>query len=685
RHDHFFELGGHSLLVMRLIAQVREQLGVELSLNEVFAQPELSALAKVLSRAARSTRPDIMPVSREQALPLSFAQQRLWFLAQLDNASAAYHIPTGLRLRGALDTAALGRALDRIVARHEALRTTFVQGQEVEQRIAPADIGFALQRHDLSAHPDAEAELSRMAGQEARQVFDLSRGPLARGRLVRMGDADHVLLVTLHHIVSDGWSADVLTRELGVLYAAFSQGQDDPLPALPVQYADYAVWQRRWLSGEVLSRQERYWQDTLAGAPALLTLPTDRPRPAQQDHSGHAVGIAFDEALTEGLKALSQRHGATLFMTVMAAWAALLSRMSGQDDIVVGTPTANRMHAEVEDLIGLFVNTLAVRVEVSTELTVEALLQRVKAQTLGAQAHQDLPFEQVVEVVRPLRSLSHSPVFQAMLSWQNSETGGMELSELSLQGLGVSSRTAKFDVLLDMALIDGRLFGSLEYATALFDQATMERYLGYLECILRAMVADEQALVAQIPLLEDAERQHLLEAFNATAVDYPQGLTLHGLFEARVTTCPDAVAVVFEAQQLSYAQLNQRANQIAHRLLALGIRPDDRVAICMDRSVEMVAALLGILKSGAAYVPLDPDYPADRLAYMLENSAPAVVLIQRALQASLPATAARVMVLEDEDFATQPTSNPQVADLHASHLAYVIYTSGSTGLPKGVM
>ncbi|WP_144931527.1 MULTISPECIES: non-ribosomal peptide synthase/polyketide synthase, partial [unclassified Pseudomonas] len=535
RHDHFFELGGHSLLVMRLIAQVREQLGVELSLNEVFAQPELSALAQVLARAARSARPDIVPVSREQALPLSFAQQRLWFLAQLDNASAAYHIPTGLRLRGALDTAALGRALDRIVARHEALRTTFVQGQEVEQRIAPADIGFALKRHDLSAHPDAEAELSRMAGEEAQQAFDLSRGPLARGRLVRMGDADHALLVTLHHIVSDGWSADVLTRELGVLYAAFSQGQDDPLPALPVQYADYAIWQRRWLTGEVLSRQERYWQDTLAGAPALLTLPTDRPRPAQQDHSGHAVGIAFDEALTEGLKALSQRHGATLFMTVMAAWAALLSRMSGQDDVVIGTPTANRMQAEVEDLIGLFVNTLAVRVEVSSELTVETLLQRVKAQTLGAQAHQDLPFEQVVEVVRPLRSLSHSPVFQAMLSWQNNETGGMELSELSLQGLGVTSRTAKFDVLLDMALIDGRLFGSLEYATALFDQATMERYLGYLECILRAMVADEQALVAQIPLLQDAERQHLLEAFNATAVDYPQGLTLHGLFEARVT------------------------------------------------------------------------------------------------------------------------------------------------------
>ncbi|WP_449301162.1 amino acid adenylation domain-containing protein [Pseudomonas citri] len=685
RHDHFFELGGHSLLVMRLIAQVRERLGVELSLGEVFAQPQLSALAQGLSQAARSTRPDIVPVSREQALPLSFAQQRLWFLAQLDSASAAYHIPTGLRLRGALDTQALNRALDRIVARHEALRTTFVQGQEVEQRIAAPDVGFALRSLDLSGHPDAEAELARMADEEARQAFDLARGPLARGRLVRMGDADHVLLVTLHHIVSDGWSADVLTRELGVLYAAFSQGQDDPLPALPVQYTDYAVWQRRWLTGEVLSSQERYWQETLAGAPALLTLPTDRPRPAQQDHRGHAVGIAFDETLTEGLKALSQRHGATLFMTVMAAWATVLSRMSGQDDVVIGTPTANRMQAEVEDLIGLFVNTLAVRVDVSVELTVQALLQRVKAQTLGAQAHQDLPFEQVVEVVRPLRSLSHSPVFQAMLSWQNSETGGQELADLSLQGLGVTSRTAKFDVLLDMALIDDRLFGSLEYATALFDQTTMERYLGYLECVLRAMVADEQAVVAHILLLGDDERRHQLESFNATTVDYPQGLTVHGLFEAQVMASPDAVAVVFDEQHLSYAQLNQRANRIAHRLLALGIRPDDRVAVCVDRSVEMVVALLGILKSGAAYVPLDPDYPAERLAYMLENSAPTVVLTQGALSASLPATEARVIVLDEEDFSTQPTGNPRVQGLRADHLAYVIYTSGSTGLPKGVM
>ncbi|WP_123417576.1 non-ribosomal peptide synthase/polyketide synthase, partial [Pseudomonas brassicacearum] len=678
RHDHFFELGGHSLLVMRLIAQVREQLGVELNLRDVFAQPQLSVLAQVLSQAARSTRPGIVPVSREQALPLSFAQQRLWFLAQLDGASAAYHIPTGLRLRGALDTSALKRALDRIVARHEALRTTFVQaqGQEVEQRIAPVDVGFALQLQALAGRADAETELQALAEEEARQAFDLAQGPLVRGRLVRMADDDHVLLVTLHHIVSDGWSADLLTHELGVLYEAFRQGQDDPLPPLPIQYADYALWQRGWLTGEVLDKQERFWRQTLADAPALLTLPSDRPRPAQQDHAGAAVGIVLDETLTQGLKALSQRHGATLFMTVMAAWATVLSRLSGQHDVVIGTPVANRMQAEVEGLIGLFVNTLALRVDVADELTVQALLQQVKVRTLDAQAHQDLPFEQVVEVVRPLRSLSHSPVFQAMLSWQNNEATGLELGDMSLQGLGVTSRTAKFDVLLDMALIDGRLFGALEYATALFDQTTMERYLGYLECVLRAMVADEQALVAQIPLLGDSERQSLLDGFNATAVDYPQGLTLHGLFEVRVDMCPDAVAVVSDEAQLSYVQLNRRANQVAHRLIALGIRPDDRVAICVERGVDMVAGLLGILKAGAAYVPLDPDYPLERLAYMLENSAPMVVLTQRALQASLPSTAARVMLLDaadEEGFSIQPTDNPQVEGLHAHHLAYVIY------------
>nr|WP_318654561.1 non-ribosomal peptide synthetase [Pseudomonas sp. MWU13-2100] len=692
RHDHFFELGGHSLLAMRLISQVRQRLGVELSLADIFAQPELAALAQVLARAAGSSQPPIVPVSRDQALPLSFAQQRLWFLAQLEGGSSAYHIPAGLRLRGALDRIALKRALDRIVARHESLRTTFVQlqGQDAEQRIAPADIGFSLQLHVLAGQTEAEEELLSIAAAEARERFDLVRGPLVRGRLVRMADDDHVLLVTLHHIISDGWSAGVLTRELGVLYEAFRQGAEDPLPALPVQYADYALWQRNWLSGDVLQQQGQYWQQALAGAPVLLALPSDRPRPAQQDYSGHMLGLALDADLTRGLKALSQRQGSTLFMTVMAAWAAVLSRLSGQDDVVIGTPAANRLRAEVEDLIGFFVNTLAVRVEVPAGLSVEALLQQVKRQTLAAQANQDLPFEQVVEVVRPQRSLSHSPIFQAMLSWQNTENVDLALGDMTLQGLGVTSRTAKFDVLLDMTEVGDRLFGTLEYATALFDEATMQRCLGYLEAMLRGMAADERALVAQIPLLDKEQRGQLLEGFNHTAVDYPRNLTLHGLFEARVAGSGDSVAVVDEKGSLTYDALNRQANRIAHRLIGLGIGPDDRVAICVDRSLEMVAGLLGILKAGAAYVPLDPDYPIDRLTYMLENCAPAVVLTQEALRAVLPPSDVPVLLLDPEHaggegFLSQPDTNPQRSEVRPEHLAYVIYTSGSTGQPKGVM
>nr|WP_256261391.1 non-ribosomal peptide synthetase [Pseudomonas gingeri] len=692
RHDRFFELGGHSLLAMRLVSQVRQRLGVELSLAQIFAQPELSALAQVLAEAVGSSQPPIVPVSREQALPLSFAQQRLWFLAQLDAGSSAYHIPAGLRLRGSLDRIALKRALDRIVARHESLRTTFVQlqGQDAEQRIAPADIGFNLQLQVLDGQAEVEEALLLIAAEESRERFDLLNGPLVRGRLIRMADDDHVLLVTLHHIIADGWSAGVLTRELGMLYEAFRLGTEDPLPALPVQYADYAVWQRGWLSGDVLQQQGDYWQKALAGAPVLLTLPSDRPRPTQQDYSGHRLGLALDADLTRDLKALSQRQGTTLFMTVMAAWAAVLSRLSGQDDVVIGTPTANRLRAEVEGLIGCFVNTLAVRVDLSAPLSVEDLLQQVKRQTLAAQANQDLPFEQVVEVLRPQRSLSHSPIFQAMLSWQNNENVDLALGDMTLQGLEVASRGAKFDVLLDMAEVGDGLFGSLEYATALFDESTMQRCLGYLEAMLRGMAADERALVAEIPLLDEEQRQHLLEGFNDTAVDYPQDLTLHGLFEARVATDGDKVAVVDEKGCLTYDALNRQANRIAHRLIGLGIGPDDRVAICVDRSLEMVAGLMGILKAGAAYVPLDPDYPIDRLTYMLENCAPAVVLTQEALRVVLPVSAVPVLLLdpehaEREGFLAQPDTNPLRAEVRPEHLAYVIYTSGSTGQPKGVM
>ncbi|MEN4957725.1 syringomycin E biosynthesis non-ribosomal peptide synthetase SyrE, partial [Pseudomonas syringae] len=689
RHDQFFELGGHSLLAMRLISQVRHQLGVELGLAALFAHPELSALAVAIAQAGRSKLPDIVPVARDQAWPLSFGQQRLWFLAQMEGASAAYHIPAGLSLHGNLNLKALQRALERIVARHEGLRTTFMQGDDGQpvQRISPADTGFNLQMHDLQGLADAEEKLQALASEESLQSFDLQQGPLIRGRLIRMAEDHHVLLLTLHHIVSDGWSVDVLTRELSALYAAFSQDQDDPLAPLELQYLDYAVWQRRWLSGDVLQQQSNFWQQTLADAPALLMLPTDRARPALQDYAGAALPVVFDKDLTRGLKALSQRRGSTLFMTVMAAWAGLLGRLAGQDDVVIGTPVANRTRSEVEGLVGLFVNTLAIRVDLSDKPTAETLLARVKQQTLDAQAHQDLPFEQVVEVINPLRSLSHSPIFQAMLSWENNEASDLTLGDMTLKSIELAADTAQFDLTLDMAEVDEQLVGTLEYATALFDESTMRRYLGYFQRVLEAMVADDQQVLEHVALLGADEREHLLAGLNATEAPFPQDRTIHQLFEERVQAQPDAIAVAFGAQRLSYAELNRQANRVAHHLISLGIKPDDRVAICVERGVEMLIGVLGVLKAGAAYVPLDPAYPAERLAYMIEDSTPSALLAQRDVQAHLP-TLDLPLVLLDEDQRTtlsERGDNPVVETLGAHNLAYVIYTSGSTGVPKGVM
>jgi amino acid adenylation domain-containing protein len=509
-----------------------------------------------------------------------------------------------------------------------------------------------------------------------------------------MAADDNVLLLTMHHIVSDGWSAGVLFRELAALYGAFARGEPDPLPPLPVQYADYAAWHRRWVEGPVLEAQAEYWTRTLAGVPELLELPTDHARPAKQDFAGARVNVELDEALTGALWTLSQRHGTTLFMTLLAGWAAVLARLSGQDDVVIGTPSANRGRSEIEGLIGFFVNTLPVRVDLSGAPSVAEALGRVKARALEAQQNQDIPFEQVVELVQPARSLAHTPLFQVMFAWQNALEGSPELPGLALDALDPAGSggsppqvSAKFDLTLTLREDDGRIEGVVEYATALFERETVERYAGYLRRVLEEMVADDVKPLEGLDLLSAAERRTVVEEWNETDAAFPAGACVHELFEAQVERTPGAVAVRFEEEALTYAELNARANRLAHHLRGLGVGPDARVGVCVERGPEMVVSVLAVLKAGGAYLPLDPAYPADRLRYMLEDSAPAALVTQSSLAGTFAGLDIPVVQLDASApaWAQGPETNPACAGLTPDHLAYVIYTSGSTGRPKGVM
>ncbi|OKP02419.1 Amino acid adenylation [Xenorhabdus eapokensis] len=690
RHDHFFELGGHSLLAVQLVAHVHQKLARDLSLQQLFDQPILLHLAQTLTGASTTAQIVIPVADRSQPLPLSFAQQRLWFLGQLDPAaSLAYHIPVALRLTGPLNRHALTHAFDHLIARHESLRTRFVLvcGQPCQQ-IDSADSGFALTYQDLRALT-SEARINRIAeltALEAQTPFDLTQGPLFRGHLLQLADEEHALLLTQHHIISDGWSVGVLIHELSVLYHAILNGQDTPLPSLPIQYADYAVWQRNWLQEAALTAQRDFWCTQLAGTPTLLTLPTDRPRPAVQSFVGSRIPVHVDADLLDSLKKLGLRHNTTLFMTVLSAWSLVLARLSGQEDIVIGTPVANRPHHELEGLIGFFVNTLALRITFNDDLSVSDLLAQVRERALAAYAHQDLPFEQVVEALQPERNLSYSPIFQVMLALDNTPIQALAFSDIQCSPIEQMNPSAHFDLTLSLSETESGLVGELEYVTDLFDTATVERIVGYFNNVLTAMVVDETQRIATLPLLPASERQQLLVDFNATQADFPQDALIHQLFEAQAAQRPQAIAVVFEEQTLSYGELNHRANQLAHYLIAQGVRPDDRIALCVERNPEMVVGLLAILKAGAAYVPLDPAYPAERLTFMLDDAAPVALLTQTSLVETLsydrPTVLLDTLVLDD-----CAISNPDadVLGLTSRHLAYVIYTSGSTGLPKGVM
>jgi amino acid adenylation domain-containing protein len=693
--ESFFELGGHSLLATRVVSRIRAVFGVELPLRALFEGPTVAELAvrvEEMRRADLPALPPVVPTERTGALPLSFAQERLWFLDRLEPGSTAYNVPMAWRLGGVLDQAALERSLSEIVRRHEALRTTFTAVDGSPVQVVAAFRGFALPVEDLSgwSEADREAEVRHRAAEEARRAFDLSAGPLFRAALLRVDAQDHVLLLSMHHVVSDGWSMGVFFRELSALYAAYREGRESPLPELAVQYADYAVWQREQLAGEVLDRQLSYWKEQLAGAPDLLELPTDRPRPPVRSYQGATVPVELSLDLLERLQALGRSEGATLYMTLLGAFQVLLSKYGGGEDVVVGSPIAGRTRREVEELIGFFVNTLVLRTDLSGDPSFREVLRRVREVTLGAYENQDVPFEKLVAELQPERSLSHSPLFQATFALQTADGRGGALPGLDVSGIGAELAGAKFDLSLYLTATSRGLRGEMTYSSDLFDPGTIERMVGHLERLLEQVAADASVRLTQLDLLGDAERALVLEEWNRTDADDPADVCIHHLFEARVETAPDAPAVIFQDESLTYAELNGRANRLAHRLRRLGVGPEVRVALHLERGPELVACLLGVLKAGGAYVPLDPSYPAERLERMLATSGVAVLLTQERLRGRLPVPeGVRVIAVDGadgagEDAGAGEAENPGVA-VPPGSLAYVIYTSGSTGTPKGVM
>ncbi len=716
RGSDFFALGGHSLLATRLAARVEQALGVELPLAAIFASPglgELAARIEALAAAGRPAAPPLLPLPRDLPLPLSFAQERLWFIDRLAPGGAHYNLPAVLRLGGRLDGAALAAVFAELVRRHEVLRTRFpaVGGSPV-QRIAPA-AGLALPRVDLAAlaAPAADAELSRLARQEARRPFDLERGPLLRVTRVLCtaadpaGNAEHALLVTLHHVVADGWSVGVLEREVAALYGAFAAGRPSPLAELPVQYADFAAWQRQRFRGAALEREVAWWRERLAGSPAELALPFDRPRPAAPGHRGGTVELRLPAGLAAALSRRSRQAGTTAFMTLLAAFQSLLARYGGQPAVPVGTPIANRLRAEVEGLVGFFVNTLVLTGDLDGDPTFAELLARTRLSALAAYAHQELPFEKLVEALAPERRLGRTPLFQVLLALQNTPSPGLALPGLRLARRDVETGTAKLDLAVMLAESPAGLAGTIEYDAELFDRPTVERLAGHLTRLLAAAVADGERAgepgrrVSELPLLSAPESAQLLVQWAGAAPAPLPWAPVHELVDAWARRHPEAPAVVQPAgpegrpeRGLTYGELAVRAARLARRLRALGVGPEVAVAQLAERSPEMVVGILAVLKAGGTVVPLDPAHPRERLALLLADVRPAAVLAQERLAARLPAGYAGEIVLLD---GPEPSPNPVTAPapepdagaaavVSPGQLAYVLYTSGSTGRPKGV-
>ncbi|SCX53462.1 non-ribosomal peptide synthase domain TIGR01720/amino acid adenylation domain-containing protein [Pseudomonas sp. NFACC32-1] len=683
--DNFFELGGHSLLVTQVVSRVRRVLGIEVPLRSLFEHGTLQDFVGALDAGQGPQAPALVPVPRDKPLPLSFAQERQWFLWKMDPDSTAYNIPTALRLRGTLDKDALRRSFEALVERHESLRTAFVEDEgRTCQVIRPQGQVSVVERR---LDGEDEAAIQAFLEQQTQGPFDLLNDALLRVALLALGEQEHILVLTLHHIVADAWSLQVMVDDLMSLYSAFVEERPAQLPPLAVQYADYAIWQRQWMDAGERERQLAYWTEQLGGEQPLLELPTDHPRPAQQSQRGARLPIVIDPSLSDALKALARRENVTLFVLLLGAFQALLQRYSGQSDIRVGVPIANRQRLETERLIGFFVNTQVLRARFDSQLTGAELLQQLKQTAMAAQMHQDLPFEQLVDALQPQRNLSHSPLFQAMFNHRNETDAAFAngLPGLAVEPLGWAQRTAQFDLSLDTVDSPQGLHAALTYATDLFEPATIERMGQHWLNLLQSLVQDLHRPVAQCTLLGADERRRMLVDWNATAVRYPLHRTVQGLIEEQVRNHPDAPALIFGEQRLSYGELNARANRLAHRLVDHGVGPDVLVGIAVERSVEMVLGLLAILKAGGAYVPLDPEYPRERLAYMFEDSGIDLLLTQGHLLDLLPIPGGMYSLLldaPDDGLYADRDSDPQV-DVHGENLAYVIYTSGSTGKPKG--
>ncbi|MFN0279993.1 MAG: amino acid adenylation domain-containing protein [Pyrinomonadaceae bacterium] len=690
-NDNFFDLGGHSLLATQVLVKIATETGNLLSVAELFNLPTIAEMAKTLdeqaSSAKKSSAAQIPVVSRKGNIPLSFAQQRLWFLDKLEPNSAAYNIPFGMRIDGEIDLKALRTALDKLIVRHESLRTfvTTANGEGFLQILPKLAVELPVIDLTNLAAEERDAKVRNLTTEEASKPFDLAMSPLFRTKLLKLRGDEHVMLVTMHHTISDGWSLAVFFEELSEIYGGLTRGIDVGLPELKLQYADFASWQRGPLAEKEISRQLEFWTAKLKGAEPLLEFPTDRQRPLVQTYRGANYRKTISPELLDELKAFSRREGVSLFMTLLAAFYTLVYRHTNQDDLVLGIPIANRNYSDIERLIGFFANTLALRADLSESPSFREFLGRVKELALESYENQDVPFEKLVEHLNPQRSLSHNPIFQVMFGLHNTPPLKPELSGLNLTPIEVNSGTSRFDLEVLVRETPNGLGVLAEYSTELFDESTIERLIERFEVLLRGILNNPAEKISVLPVLTLNERRLIVDEFNDTRKEYPINKCVHQLFELQALRTPDATAVVYENQRLTYGELNQRANAIAHRLKAFDLGPDSLVGLCVERSLEMVAGIFGILKTGAAYVPLDPSYPVDRLKMMLDDSGASVVLSHQNLTEGLDSKRFRIVNMDDPSIASDVSSleNPQ-SDISLQNLAYINYTSGSTGVPKGV-